>query len=61
MKSENMLKAHDAFVSFEKLLRAAHTDAIESEDKFAEILIWNTLEEIVSVDWRLKRMREAAK
>jgi hypothetical protein len=61
MKSESLTKAYDTYVECEKQLRMAHTDAIEAEDQFAEILIFQILEKMVEVDWRLKRMAEAAK
>jgi hypothetical protein len=61
MKSENMTKAYELFVSFEKTLRLAHTDAIDAKDQFAEILIFRMLEEATQTDWVLKRMGEAAK
>ena len=60
MKSENMTKAYELFVSFEKRLRLAHTDAIDAKDEFAELLIFTMLEEAAQTHWRLKRMREAA-
>jgi hypothetical protein len=61
MKSENMVKAYDSFVEFEKSFRMAHTDAIDAKDHFAEILIYQILEDLAQTDWRLKRMAEAAK
>jgi hypothetical protein len=61
MKSDNMVKAYEYFVEFEKLLRMAHTDAIDAKDQFAEILIYQILENLSHTDWRLKRMGEAAK
>lgn len=61
MKSENMVKAYDSFVEFERSLRMAHTDAIDAKDQFAEILIYQILENLLQTSWRLKRMGEAAK
>jgi hypothetical protein len=60
MKSENMVKAYELFDQFEKTLRLAHGDAIDSKDEFAEILIFAVLEQASQAHWRLKRMREAA-
>lgn len=60
MKSENMVKAYNSFVEFEKTLRLAHTDAIDAGDQYAEILIFAVLEQASQAHWRLKRMREAA-
>ena len=56
MKSENMVKAYGSFVEFEKTLRLAHTDAIDPKDQFAEILIFQMLEEATQTHWVLKRM-----
>jgi len=61
MKSENMVKAYELFGQFEKRLRMAHTDAIDSKDQFAELGIFLMLEEAAQTHWRLKRMQEAAK
>lgn len=60
MRSENMVNAYESFRNFEIQLRMAHTDAIEAEDQFAEILIFLMLEKVVEIDWRLKLMSEAA-
>lgn len=49
MKSENMVNAYESFRNFEIQLRMAHTDAIESKDRFAEILLFLILEKLVEV------------
>ena len=61
MKSENLNKAHDSFELFLKQLRAAHTDAIEAEEGFGEILIFNLLHQSTEIGWQLARAKEAAK
>jgi hypothetical protein len=49
MKSENLNKAHATFEAFLKQLRASHTDAIECEDGFAELLIFNLLHDSAEI------------
>jgi len=61
MKSENMVKAYEFFSEFERTLRMAHTDAIDANDAFAEVLIYSMLEETPQKHGRLKRMALAAK
>ena len=61
MKSENLTKAHATFEAFLKQLRASHTDAIESEDGFAELVIFNLLHDSAEIGWQLARAKEAAK
>ena len=60
MKTENLLKAYDTCVQFQKQLRAAHTDAIEGEDDFAEVVIFNLLEDLVKPDSQMRRIVEAS-
>ena len=61
MKSRNMESAFQSYGEFEVALRMAHQDAIETKDRFAEILISQILEEAPRTHWLLKRMKEAAK
>jgi hypothetical protein len=61
MKSQNMVKAYELFSEFERLLRLAHTDAVEAKNIFAEIAIYGLLEEATRKHWQLKRMAEAAR
>jgi hypothetical protein len=61
MKSENMAKAYEAFHDFQVQLRLAKNDAISAQDRFADLHIAEMLEDVVQIDWRIKRMVEAAK
>lgn len=61
MKTENLNKAYDSFEAFLKQLRAAHNDARDSGDGFAEILIFNLLHQSAEIGWQLARAKEAAK
>jgi hypothetical protein len=61
MKSENLRKASNSFELYLKQLRAAHTDAIECDDGFAELLIFNMLHDSAEIGWQLERAKEAAK
>ena len=42
-------------------LRAAHNDARDLGDGFAELLIFNLLHESAEIGWQLARAKEAAK
>jgi hypothetical protein len=60
MKSENLNKACDTYDQFQKQLRLAHTDAIETGDRFAEIFIFNLLHDSTKIGYELGRAKEAA-
>lgn len=59
MKSQNMVKAYELFSEFQVALRMSQTDAVESKDRFAAILISQLLEETCHMHWLLQRMQEA--
>lgn len=61
MKSQNLLDAAASFDLFLKQLRAAHNDARDLGDRFAEILIFNLLHESAEIGWQLAKAKEAAK
>ena len=61
MKSQNLLEAVASFDLFLRQLRAAHNDARDSGDGFAEILIFNLLHQSAEIGWQLARAKEAAK
>lgn len=60
MKSKFMIGAYEHFAMFQQELRRAHNDAINADDKFAEILIFNLLEQTGKTHNLLKRMSEAS-
>ena len=59
MKSQNMVKAYELFSEFQIALRMTQTDAVESKDNFAAILVSQLLEETCRTHWLLQRMQEA--
>jgi hypothetical protein len=61
MKSQNLLDAAASFEVFLRALRAAHNDARDLGDGFAEILIFNLLHQSAEIGWQLARAKEAAK
>ncbi len=61
MKSENLTRAYQLYSEYIIALRTAHTDAVDAENEFAEILIYTMLQEVSERQWRLRRMAEAAK
>ncbi len=60
MKSQNMARAFELYTEFQIALRMSQTDAVESKDRFAAILISQLLEETCHTHWLLQRMQEAA-
>ena len=60
MKSRNLEDAFQLYNEFQVALRMSQTDAVESKDRFATILISQLLEETCRTHWLLKRMQEAA-
>ena len=61
MKSQNLLDAAASFDLFLRQLRAAHNDARDLGDGFAELLIFNLLHDSAEIGWQLARAKEAAK
>ena len=59
MKSKNLLKCCDSFDFFFAELRKAHTDAVNSENEFAEIVIFSLIEEAAKMQPRLARVKDA--
>ncbi len=60
MKSQNLEAAFQLFSEFQIALRMSQTDAVETKDGFAAILISQLLEETCHTHWLLQRMQEAA-
>ena len=60
MKIENLMKACDSFDLFFKELREAHTDAVNSDNQFAEIAIFSLIEQASRFGQQLARLKEAA-
>jgi len=60
MKTENLLKCCDSFDFFFSELREAHTDAVNSENEFAEIALFSLIEEAAKMQPKLARVKEAA-
>ena len=60
MKTENLLKCCDSFDFFFAELREAHTDAVNSENEFAEIALFSLIEEAAKMQPRLARVKDAA-
>ena len=59
MKTENLTKAFDSFGFFLGELRDAHTDAVNSGDQFAEIVLLQMLEDAVKMNRRLDAIKSA--
>lgn len=60
MKTENLTKACDSFSFFASELREAHTDAVNSENQFAELALFSLIEDAVKLETKLFRIKEAA-
>ena len=60
MKTENLTKACDSFERFFSELREAHTDAVNSENQFAEVALFSLIEEAARIKTKLDRTRDAA-
>lgn len=60
MTTENLLKACDSFNFFFSELREAHTDAVDSENQFAEIALFSMIEDAAKMQTKLNRLRDAA-
>jgi hypothetical protein len=60
MKTENLNKACDSFDFFASELREAHTDAVNADNRFAEVALFSLIEDAVKLETKLKRVKEAA-
>ena len=60
MKTENLLKCCDSFEFFFSELREAHTDAVNSDNQFAEITLFSLIEPAAKMQTKLARTKEAA-
>ena len=60
MKTENLLKCCDSFEFFFSELREAHTDAVNSDNQFAEIALFSLIEPAAKMQTKLARTKEAA-
>ncbi len=60
MKTENLMKACDSFDFFFSELREAHTDAVNSDNQFAEVALFSLIESAAKMQTKLNRIREAA-
>lgn len=60
MKTENLTKACDSFDFFFSELREAHTDAVNSDNQFAEIALFSLIESAAKMQTKLARVKEAA-
>ena len=60
MKIDHLLNACRLHEEFLKSLHLAHTDAVNSGNQFAEIVILTMLEEATKSSQHLARIREAA-
>lgn len=60
MKTENLINACDSFERFFRELREAHADAVNSDNQFAEIVIFSLIEKAAKMSNQLARIKEAA-
>jgi len=60
MEKENLIKALHSAQLLTQDIREAHTDAVDSENPFAEIAIFDLLEVATSLEQKLKRIVAAA-
>jgi hypothetical protein len=60
MKTENLTKACGSFDRFFSELREAHTDAVNSENQFAEVALFSLIEEAAKMQAKMYRIRDAA-
>lgn len=58
MKSRNLGNAFQLYTEFQVALRMSQTDAVESKDRFAAILVSQLLEDTCRTHWLLQRMQE---
>ena len=60
MKTENLTKALQTFAMFYSELRESHTDAVTSENQFAEIAIFDLIEKAAELRTKLNMVKTAA-
>ena len=60
MKTENLTKAYNSAQCLAHDIREAHTDALTSENQFAEIALFDLIEATVKMEQKLKRLADAA-
>jgi len=60
MNTTNLNIACEAYAALNTALRAAHTDAVNSEKPFAEIALFALLEPVSKLGAQLLRVKEAA-
>lgn len=60
MKTENLKKAYASAQILAREIREAHTDAVNSENQFAEIAIFDLIEPSVELEQKLKRLVDAS-
>lgn len=60
MKTENLNKAYQSAQFLAREIREAHTDAVNAENQFAEIALFDLIEETVKLEQKLKRLTDAA-
>jgi hypothetical protein len=60
MKTENLMKGCDSFDLFFSELREAHTDAVNSDNQFAEIALFSLIESAAQINTQLARVKDAA-
>ena len=59
MRTENLMKACQSFDVFYKHLQEAHSDAVKSENQFAEVAIHFVLTKAAKFYYRLERLKDA--
>jgi hypothetical protein len=60
MRTENLNLALQAAQTLALNIREAHTDAVNSENRFAEIALFDLISASWTMELRIKRMVEAA-
>ena len=60
MRTENLEQACNSFESFFGVLRESHTDAVNSDNQFAEIALSSLIESAAKMQTKLARVRDAA-
>lgn len=56
MKTENLTKALHSAQFLAREIREAHTDAVNSENQFSEIAIFNLIEASVKLEQQLQQL-----
>jgi hypothetical protein len=60
MNTENLTKAFESAQFLAREIREAHTDAVNSDNQFAEIAIFDLIETSVKLEQSLERLMYAA-